>query len=286
MMPGSHLIRRSLVCFVLFACNSFSLATYSILAIDRHSQEVGSAMATCLIASDPQGGKEVFNPMQYMNLSLAKIALAYVPHKGIIHLQAWTTDFLQRLAQARRLLQEDRSARDINQILLSQDSMKEGRQHALLIFGNQPGTESYTGKGVSPAAHTLRGHSQEGRYVYVLAGNTLTKKAVLEMMQQAFESTDGPIEKKLANALKAVAHANEGDSRCRPYKISATSAYLRVYNAQGDIRVDVFENSPSTPFHDAALEMVRQLKKSPHARPEEHKIFPGKSAKPLPLWLQ
>jgi uncharacterized Ntn-hydrolase superfamily protein len=191
----------------LFLTNAApALATYSIVAADTATREVGGTGTSCL------GGSDVY------------IIYGPVPGAGVIHAQA----------------QYNRAARDRGMELIAQgtapadvvaaitdpafDASARLRQYGVVDVTGR--TAGFTG----PEARAFAGDRQGsfGTYAYSVQGNILTSEAVLNQAAAAFEASGCDLAERLMRALEAGAENGEGDNRCTPDGIPSDSSFLQV----------------------------------------------------------
>ena len=95
-----------------------------------------------------------------------------------------------------RLLQQGRAAREVLDILSSQDPRAQARQFA--VIDRNGSTAAWTGSECIPWAGAIE------RRDYSVQGNRLTGPSVLEEMAEAFEASAGkPLDERLMEALEA-----------------------------------------------------------------------------------
>lgn len=180
--------------------------TYSIVAADTTTREVGGAGTSCL------GGEDVY------------VIYAASPGRGVIHAQA----YYSLLARERGLSLLDAGQAPtavIEQITSSSfDGSAQIRQYGVVdVLGDAAG---FTGSGTTAYAADRQGHV--GDFAYSVQGNILTSAKVLEQAAQAFEANGCDLPERLMNALEAGANGGEGDSRCTEHGIPSDSAFLQV----------------------------------------------------------
>jgi MYXO-CTERM domain-containing protein len=181
-------------------------ATYSIVAVDTVTREVGGAGTSCL------GGSNVY------------IIYGSVPGAGVVHAQA---TFSQAGRDRAVELLRQRTAPD--QILTSITSASfdrnaSVRQYAVADLDGR--VAAYTGDGTQSYAGDRQGIA--GSFVYSVQGNILTGQAVLQQAATAFESGGCDLAERLVRALEAGTLGGQGDSRCTPDGIPADSAFVQV----------------------------------------------------------
>lgn len=180
--------------------------TYSIVAVDLRSGEVGGAGTSCL------GGSDVY------------VIYRGVPGRGVVHAQArYSAAAGDRAA---RLLAEGSSAPEALAAVIDPvfDRNVSVRQYGIVdALGNSAG---YTGPATMAFADDRQGTSDG--FAYSVQGNILTSARVLEQAAAAFEGAQCDLAERLMQALRAGAAGGEGDSRCTPDGIPADSAFLQV----------------------------------------------------------
>lgn len=169
-------------------------ATWSVVATDQQTGEVGVAIASCVQMS------------ALGDLSQPLPPVILVPNKGAAVTQA----FLNREAawRIRELIEIGRTPEEIlGDITTAEfDEQFEQRQHGIVTFSGQPA--SFTGSATDAA--TLDLHSPG----VSVQGNLLVSEAVAQETLAAFEGTVGqPLSDRLVAALVAGA-AEGGDNRC------------------------------------------------------------------------
>ncbi|MCK6521425.1 DUF1028 domain-containing protein [Myxococcota bacterium] len=182
-------------------------ATWSLVAVDPSTGEVGAAAATC--------GKMVW--------FIAEV----VPGRGAVVAQADT------LLDGRDLGAEGLSAGDTPEEILAAltdpgfDPAFETRQYGVAALSGE--AMAFTGAETSDVATSLSAAS------LTVQGNLLTEAAVVEDAYAAYLDAEGePMEERLMRGLEAGA-AQGGDSRCPPER-AAKSAFITVATEDGELR--------------------------------------------------
>lgn len=189
-------------------------STYSIVAVDLDTGEMGSAIASCALA--------------------VGFAVPHFNSHGVVHTQHHASPSLA--ASILSSLEKDVHPAEAIESSLADDPVRETRQ-ILCINSNGIGV-AFTGSQCSAKHHQLIGRN------FVAGGNTLASERVIEAMADAFSASDkNPISLRLLSALKA-GEAAGGDMRGKQ------SASLRVVNPRDrerwhlypDLRVDDHRN--------------------------------------------
>ena len=189
-------------------------ATFSIVATDPNTGEMGSAIASCAFA--------------------VGFAVPYFNSHGVVHTQhhaspSIAADILSNLGKGAH-------PSEAIQVSLSNDPGREKRQMLCLNL-NGVGA-AFTGVECQGKYHQIVGHN------FVVAGNTLTNEQAIDAMAEAFNVSDkNPMSLRLFSALIA-GEAAGGDKRGKQ------SASLKVVNPRDrerwymypDLRVDDHHN--------------------------------------------
>lgn len=204
-LSSSHPIHFSKWGCLLLILSSSSWATFSIVAVDTLTKEVGSAGATCLAEADAA-------------LDISKL----LPGKGAINTQsAWLP--ANQANASKRMLAGD-SPQQIMAWLVANDVEKDpsDRQYgAVDLYQTSARAAAYTGANAPNANGSRVGIN------YSVQGNTLKNQGILDSMQSRFLKTSGHLPEKLMAALQG-ANTPGADSRCLQSGVSSKSAYIEV----------------------------------------------------------
>jgi len=186
--------------------------TYSIVAIDTITGEVGSAGASCV-------------DLIYYNISDAGFLAQLFPNLGAINTQAVFNS--QNQNNAGSLLELGESPSQIIDWLKNNDADGNPsiRQYGIvaMVQGSFQ-AEAYTGSDV---------RNWEGSWNeiigpnYSIQGNVLLKEAVIDSMEARFLNESGDLAHKLMAALQG-ANMPGADIRCFPFGTSSLFAFLKV----------------------------------------------------------
>jgi len=180
--------------------------TYSIVAADTQSHEVGGAGTSCLTGDD------------------VYVIYRGVPGRGVVHAQAhYSLNARDRAAEL--LGQGDTPVAVLDAVTLpSFDPKVAIRQYGVVdVRGSSAG---FTGTGTMPFAGDRQGTAEH--FAYSVQGNILTSAKVLEQAAAAFQQSGCDLAERLMAALEAGAHGGQGDSRCTDKGIPSDSAFLQV----------------------------------------------------------
>eukprot|EP00397_Hematodinium_sp_SG-2012_P055008 GEMP01066794.1.p1 GENE.GEMP01066794.1~~GEMP01066794.1.p1 ORF type:complete len:323 (+),score=43.07 GEMP01066794.1:137-1105(+) len=212
-------ISRSLPLFIV--CWVFHVqpvqGTFSIVAVDTLTREVGSAGASC--AHIP-------------NLSV-DIITSVIPNKGAINVQAIYDESAKE--QATQWFRNGENAASImsklpreTQIFRPNDSQTVDA-HQYLAVDINGGSTTHSGPMIFPSGESVEGNVNS-RFFFAIAGNTLNGTlGVTQRMKTAFENAPGSA--SLADRLMAALESGNiagADRRCQEFGQSANTAYLKM----------------------------------------------------------
>ncbi len=184
-------------------------STFSIVGFDPHTGELGAAVQSKYFAVGAvvpwvEAGVGALVTQAYANIHHGKSGLD--------------------------LLRELRPAEEVLTTLLARDPGRQQRQ--IGIIDHCGGSAAATGEGCPPHAGNRKGEH------YTCQGNLLANDQVLEAMEQAFVSREGPLSRRLLGALIAGQRAG-GDRRGQ--QSAALLAYPRTLTSATkplNLRVD------------------------------------------------
>ena len=187
---------------VLSLCNILlSNDTFSIVAVDTLTGQVGSAGASCIQGS----------------IIISDIH----PGLGAIHTQSYWNASNQDSASS--LMEQGYAPKDIIDWLVENDAQNNPtiRQYGVVDLLNGGRSAAFTGENCSD----FKGHKIGD--TYAIQGNILLGQSILDDMEEAFLSQYGTFEEKLMASLMA-ANVVGADTRCTPYGTPSISAFIRV----------------------------------------------------------
>lgn len=186
--------------------------TFSIVAVDTVTREVGGAGASCI------ANCQIINDL-HINL-------------GAIHTQALYLQGNQNYA--RSLMDSGVAPEDIIDSLVLHDAGNNPavRQYGIVDMIDGGRSAGYTGASCTQWAGHIAGAN------YAIQGNILLNQNIVDTMEYAFTHAEGELSRRLLAALQA-AKIPGADTRCLSAGKSAISAFLRV------IRVG---DSPQDPY--------------------------------------
>ncbi len=241
--------------------------TFSIVAVDTITGEVGSAGASCIDNSAIAGG--------------AKIISDILPGRGAIHTQSYWLASNQVNAH-NRMVAGDSPQQIIDWLVANDAQNLPGRRQYGIVdmdpFGS-PRSAAYTGA----TSMDWKGHIT-GRN-YAIQGNILLNEGIIDSMEVRFLRAEGTLSDKLMAALQG-ANVPGADSRCLSEGVSSLSAFIRmakITNHPDTLFLDL--NVPQAPYGVEPIDslqvlydnwkMITSLPKNQKEKAEKWEIFPN-----------
>ena len=191
----------NIICIIIIS--SFLRATFSIVAVDKNTGEVGSAGGSCIAGS----------------IIISDIH----PGVGAIHTQSYWNGVNQNNASEQMDL--GASPDEIIDYLVNNDVANNPsiRQYGVVDLGllNSGRSAAFTGEN----CYDYKGHILGD--TYAIQGNILLGSEVLENMEDQFLNTEGDLSEKLMASLQG-ANIPGADTRCLDDSLSSLSAFIRV----------------------------------------------------------
>lgn len=190
----------------LSTTKNFSQDTFSIVAVDTITGEIGSAGASCV---GPIGGVGAF------------ILSDVIEGIGGIHTQASYLSQNQQNAHNRML--EGLSPQEIIDWLVANDAGGNPtiRQYGIVDLTRNGESAAYTGVNCSNYKNHVTGPG------YAIQGNILLGQVIIDTMQYAYLNTQGPLVDRLMATLQA-AKIVGADTRCASRGTSSQSGFVKV----------------------------------------------------------
>lgn len=202
--------------------------TFSIVAVDTVTGEVGSAGASCV---------DLF---QFFPVFESDFLSDLVPGEGALNSQAfWDPD---NQANALFQFQEGNTPQEIINWLINND------------ISNNPSLRQYgiirmTNGSIEGAAHTgSNAPFPKGQVIeedYVVVANFMGSESMSDSMAIAFEKTKSHLACRLMAALQA-AKRQGGDNRCSPLGISSLFSFVKTTSTDAQIEEPTFRLSVKT----------------------------------------
>jgi len=198
------------ILILFFATNAIPQDTFSIVAIDPVSGQVGSAGASCIAGS---------------------IILSDVhPGRGVIHTQASYLSANQNYA--RSLMNLGLSPQQIRDSVVAHDAQNNPtvRQYGIVDLIGGGRTAAYTGVNCLNYKNHILGPT------YSIQGNILLGQQILDSMQARFLRTTGTLADKMMAALQG-AKVVGADTRCTGRNTSSISSFIRMGRTQDTLGI-------------------------------------------------
>ena len=222
--------------------------TFSIVAVDPSTGEVGSAGASCVDGAGSIGGVQIISKL--------------IPNRGGINGQAWIcVNPHINLDLGINEMMNGSSPEEIIQYLIDNDGCSsqnfnpEFRQYGIVDFDSDgnPRSAGFTGS----SADEYKGHLLGDNYA--IQGNILLGPEILEQMEAGFVNTEGSLAEKLMAAMQG-ANVPGADSRCIERNTSSTSAFLMVAQADDEfLQPSLFLNVAEMPMGEEPIDSLQTL---------------------------
>ena len=198
-----------IIFIILFVKDAISQDTFSIVAIDSITGEVGSAGASCV---------DMFTTGIPTNDFLGQL----IPGLGAINTQAWYIPSNQTNA-TNRMNMGDTPSQIIDWLVANDvQSTPEFRQYGIIAMVNgSPQAAAYTGTSTDNYKNHIIGDN------YAIQGNILLGQEVLDSMEARFMNESGDLTCKLMAALQGANMAG-ADTRCSGNGTSSLFAFIKV----------------------------------------------------------
>ena len=196
--------------FLLGTANLYSQHTFSIVAVDTLTGEIGSAGATC--------GDSIIWP----GTAGAYIISDILPGVGAIHTQSFWLASNQ--INARIQMQQGSTPNQIISWLVAHDVQNnpQSRQYGVVDYHNGSSrSAAFTGTNCYDYKNHILGPN------YAIQGNILLGQQILDSMEYYFLNTVGCLPQKLMAAMNG-AKVVGADTRCMVEGTSSLSAFLRM----------------------------------------------------------
>ncbi|MDA8650878.1 MAG: DUF1028 domain-containing protein [Flavobacteriaceae bacterium] len=189
--------------------------TFSIIALDPETGEIGSAGASCI---------------NIVNSNWDTWITDIIPGRGGVNSQAYVCIPNVNLEGAIARMAENYSPQEIIDWLMLNDACgaqnfnPDYRQYGIVDFDGMGGTRSagFTGPLTDDYKEDRQGAT------YSIQGNILLNASVIDQMEENFNNTSGTLADRLMAALQG-ANFPGADSRCLASGTSSRAAYMVVY---------------------------------------------------------
>ena len=236
-------IITSILTFLLTTTTIFGQDTFSIVAVDEATGEIGSAGASCLDDNQFPGSGGAF------------IISDILPGRGAIHTQSFYLAGNQNNARL-RMEAGDNPDEIITWLAINDvQGNNSQRQYGVVDFDDN-------GVGRAKAFTGLNCLDFKGQRVgsnYTIQGNILIDPAILDSMEVRFLNATGTLAERLMSSLQG-ANVPGADSRCLNEGVSSLSAFVRVArpeDSEDNLYLDL--NIPFTAFGVEPIDELQNL---------------------------
>ena len=186
---------------ILLITETLSQDTFSIVAVDPQTQEVGSAGASCI------NGSIIISDVH--------------PGIGAVHTQSYWNSTNQN--NASDLMDQGYTPDEIIEYLVENDAQGNPsiRQYGVVDLVDGGRSAAFTGENCYDYKNHILGPT------YSIQGNILLGQEVLDSMEVNFLNTSGSLASRLIAAMQG-AKIPGADTRCLSSGISSLSAFIRV----------------------------------------------------------
>jgi len=187
--------------FIILIQINLLFSTFSIVAIDTLTNEVGSAGASCI------GNSVIISDIH--------------PNLGAIHTQSYYLQYNQNYAS--ELMSLGLSPSEIIEMLEENDIQNNPgiRQYGIVDMVDGGRSAAFTGNNCIDYKGHITGPN------YSIQGNILLSPEILTQMEDNFISNEGTLSDKLMAAMQG-ANIPGADTRCLDDNISSLSSFIRV----------------------------------------------------------
>ena len=187
--------------FIILIQINLLFSTFSIVAIDTLTNEVGSAGASCI------GNSVIISDIH--------------PNLGAIHTQSYYLQYNQNYAS--ELMSLGLSPSEIIEMLEENDIQNNPgiRQYGIVDMVDGGRSAAFTGNNCIDYKGHITGPN------YSIQGNILLSPEILTQMEDNFISNEGTLSDKLMAAMQG-ANIPGADTRCLDDNISSLSSFFRV----------------------------------------------------------
>jgi len=210
--------------------------TFSIVAVDTVTGEIGSAGASCV---GPIGGVGAF------------ILSDVIEQVGAIHTQASYILANQNYAHSLMLL--GLSPQQIIDSLIANDVQNNPtiRQYGIVDLTRNGESAAFTGINCLDYKGQITGNG------YAIQGNILLGELIINTMKTIFLNTQGPLADRLMKTLEA-AKIIGADTRCAPRGTSSQSSFIKVVRIGDGGNPYLQEIVPDSPVGVDPIDLLRE----------------------------
>jgi len=226
------MIIMSVMVIISLSFEILSQDTFSIVAVDTVTGEIGSAGASCIAGSF--------------------ILSDVIEGIGAIHTQSYWNATNQLNARNRML--EGLSPQEIIDWLVANDAQGNPtiRQYGIVDLTRNGESAAYTGVNCFNYKNHVTGPG------YAIQGNILLEQIIIDTMQTAFLNTQGPLADRLMATLQA-AKIPGADTRCAQYGKSSISGFVKVVRIGDGSNFYLQIVVPNTPTNKDPIDSLQTM---------------------------
>jgi uncharacterized Ntn-hydrolase superfamily protein len=228
---------RMRVLCILFLCSGMVSAqdTFSIVAVDTVTREIGSAGASCVGPINGVG---------------AYIISDVIEGVGAIHTQASWLSANQQTAHQQMLL--GKSPQEIIDWMTTHDAQGNPttRQYGVVDLTRRGQSAAYTGVNCQNYKNHATGPG------YSVQGNILLGQMIIDTIKNVYLRTPGPLADRLMQALQA-AKIIGADTRCASRNTSTQSSFIKVVRIGDGATPYLLKIVPDTPSGTDPIDVLR-----------------------------
>jgi hypothetical protein len=260
------MVRALLALWCLLAVPAVASATWSVIAVDRATNRVVIASATCVDRDDE---------------FLKGVQAVVVPGKGVAACQAAVDGTHKNQMLVFEQLQKGTAPADIIE-MLSQDPQFQTRQFGIVDLQGRAAGHSGLGNGY--VSQDVQGRVDGTDIFFSIQGNILRPGAVVAKAVQAFVNTRGALTDRVMAAMEA-ADGSGGDSRCTcpPWPDDGLKPANPCDGRTSHIAYILMAepNDPSGASHNDGKYAMYLTVSQPGADKGPHQITPGENLNPV-----
>ena len=228
--------RFSFIVLILLATTaSRAQDTFSIVAVDTVTGEIGSAGASCVNAINGVG---------------AYIISDVVEGVGAVHTQASWLQANQQTAHQQLLL--GRSPQEIIDWMTAHDAQNNPtvRQYGVVDLTRRGQSAAYTGVNCQTYRNHVTGPG------YSVQGNILLGQVIIDTIRNVYLNTRAPLADRLMRALQA-AKIIGADTRCAARNTSTESSFIKVVRIGDGATPYLLKIVPDTPIGTDPIDVLQ-----------------------------
>jgi uncharacterized Ntn-hydrolase superfamily protein len=229
-------MKKHFLLTLLLTNTLFAQDTFSIVAVDTLTGEIGSAGASCV------------GPINGVGAYILSDVLEGI---GAIHTQASYSATNQQTARQRMLLGD--SPQEIIDYMITHDVSGNPtiRQYGIVDLRRRGESAAYTG------VNCINYKNHETGQGWAVQGNILSGQLIIDTIKNTFLATPGPLADRMMTALEA-AMIIGADTRCASRGTSSQSAFIKIVRIGDGNRPYLLKIIPDSPPNVDPIGLLRQ----------------------------